>query len=124
MIRFDTFVPSDTPPDEAATTVGAVLRAVGASLTVVPAVAFARDADAPEIVAALPTFGVELHCSVEAVAPFAVTQTENSSSILIGPPLIVKMVVPFTMTAAADSMIFSEASQINGIILFPSVQCV
>ena len=81
IIRFATFAPIWTPPLAAVTISGAVAREVGFSRIVVPAVALAKVAVAALIVFALPTAGVDDHCNVEAVASFAVTQTERSSMI-------------------------------------------
>ena len=93
MILLATFAPIWTPPFAAVTMSGAVASEVGFRRTVVPAVALAKEAEAAEMVLALPTVGVDEYCMVEAVASFAVTQTDSSSTIISGPPEMVKMVL-------------------------------
>jgi hypothetical protein len=73
--------------------------------TVAPRATLASEPEAPEMVAAaIPApLGVELYCKVEPVASFAVWHTDTRSTMMIGPFAIVKIVLPFTMTAVAEA---------------------
>jgi len=66
--------------------VGAVLSAAPSRITIVPAAALAREAEAPLIVTLLAgTVVVTLYCKVDAVAPFAVIHSEYKDTICISP---------------------------------------
>lgn len=88
----------------------------GTDTTMVPAVALAREADAPVMVVAAPSVPSAEYCRVEAVAPFAVAQMQPMEIIWIGPPETVQMVVPLTKVAAGLTIDLSCAAHMNGSI--------
>jgi hypothetical protein len=93
-----------------AVTVGAVERAVPWSVTLAPIAAFAKLAEAPEMVVAAPAVGSWLYCSVEAVASFAVMQTDCRATTATGAPVTLKSVRLFEITAGEVEQHFSAPS--------------
>src|SRR3990167_715164 len=91
----------------------AVESAVPCKVTMAPATAFAREAEAPLMVAADPSVGSALHCKVEATQLLLVTQRALKWRISIGPPAMVKMVVPVTRVAAVLVMTFGMWSAMD-----------
>jgi hypothetical protein len=94
-------------PTPEAVTVGAVANAAPSITTIVPAVALARDAEAPEMVVALPTVGVMLYCRVEAVVLLSVIHSDHKEVIRTS-PTAVKTVSAFTITLALVDAICPE----------------
>ena len=91
--------------------VGAVASASPTKVTIVPAAAEASVAEAPEMVVDVPIVGTIRYCRVDAVALLAVTHTDTRSCTVTS-PVEVNIVLPFTMTAVADTILLSSSPEI------------
>ena len=103
MMLFATFAPRVAAPALCSTISGAVDSAVAFIVTAAPAFMLVMEADAPEMVVAVPTVGFDWYWIVEAVPTFDAIQTERRLRMAIGPPAIVNNVSPLVIAAVADT---------------------